>query len=297
MNEHDLVPAGALFLGTSVITLFLVALAPRLGLVDDASDARDRKHHVRAVPLVGGTALALALLVWVRVEGVDVVGGHVVGGIAFAPRAVVWALAIAFLTGLIDDVLPRGLGPIAKITGQASAGLALAGGLLVDGEHASFTASALAVLAAIVAQNAANTFDNADGALTAVASVGFVLVSPFVGATLAFLPWCLLRVGGTPILRGSGATTPRAWLGDSGSHLLGILLLTTPVAWAALALPLADLLRVIFVRTRAGDPIWVGDRRHLAHELQARGFSPVRVVLVLVALALPCLVLVRVFAA
>lgn len=297
MSERALITAGALFIGTSVVTLLCVSLAPRLGLVDDASDARDRKHHVRAVPLVGGSVLALALFSRVWIEGVDVVGGDVAFGIAFAPRAVLWAAGIAFLTGLVDDLLPRGLGPIAKFGGQTAAGLALAGGLLVGGAHASIALCALAVLAAIVAQNAANTFDNADGALTAVASAGFAFAAPtglpFVGATLAFLPWNLLRASDAASARRGAAQTPRAWLGDSGSHLLGILLLTTPIAWAALALPLVDLLRVIVVRKRAGDPIWVGDRRHFAHVLQARGLSPVRVVLVLVALALPALVWAR----
>jgi UDP-N-acetylmuramyl pentapeptide phosphotransferase/UDP-N-acetylglucosamine-1-phosphate transferase len=97
-------------------------------------------------------------------------------------------------------------------------------------------------------------------------------------------------------MRKPGARTPRAWLGDSGSHLLGIVLLTTPVACAALVLPLADLARVAWLRKRAGEPIWVGDRRHLAHGLQARGLGPAAVVLVLVALALPPVVLLAVYA-
>lgn len=266
-----------LFLGTHIVTLFLVALAARLGLVDDASDARERKHHVMPVPLVGGTALALVLAAWVTWRGFDVVGGSLPCGIAFDSRAVLAAAALAFLTGLVDDLSARGLGPAAKLTGQAFAGIALASGLGIGGAEAALAPRALALLGAIVAQNAANTFDNADGALTAVASVGFALVSPFLGATLAFLPWNLGRK--------RGSTTPRAWLGDSGSHLLGILLLTTPVAWAALVVPLLDLVRVAWVRYRAGDPIWAGDRRHLAHALEARGFVPWQVVLVLVTLA------------
>jgi UDP-GlcNAc:undecaprenyl-phosphate GlcNAc-1-phosphate transferase len=279
MNGRALLEAAAFFAGAQVSTLLLVALAPRLGLVDDASDARERKHHQRPVPLVGGPVIALALLAWVLVRGVDVLGGTLPGGVAFAPYAILAAAGLAFATGLVDDVLPRGLGPLAKFAGQSAAGTALAVGLLVDGVHPSLACCALAALGAVVAQNAANTFDNADGALTAVASAGLAFASPLAGVTLGFLPWTFLGR--------QDDRTRRAWLGDSGSHLLGILLFTTPIACAALLVPLLDLARVVWVRFRAGDPIWVGDRRHLAHVLQARGLAPIPVALVLVALALP----------
>ncbi|MBL8857656.1 MAG: undecaprenyl/decaprenyl-phosphate alpha-N-acetylglucosaminyl 1-phosphate transferase [Planctomycetes bacterium] len=280
-----LVVAGALFVAATLATALLVACAPRLGLVDDASDAPLRKLHRRAVPLVGGSVLALVLGAWVLVRGVEVVGGALVGGIAFDPRAVLVACALAFVTGLVDDMARKGLGPLAKLVGQTAAGIALARGLQLDGESAALLPQALAVFCAVLAQNAANTFDNADGALCAVASAGLVLATPFAGATLAFLPWNLLRA--------RGSHTPRAWLGDSGSHLLGILLLTTPVAWGALILPVADLARVVAVRLRAGDPIWRGDRRHLAHALEARGHGPARVALLLVLAALPGVALAR----
>jgi UDP-N-acetylmuramyl pentapeptide phosphotransferase/UDP-N-acetylglucosamine-1-phosphate transferase len=141
---------------------------------------------------------------------------------------------------------------------------------------------ALCVLAGVAAQNAANTFDNADGALCAVAGVGLACASPLSGAVLAFLPF---NLGGRGILR----RVPRAWLGDGGSHLLGLLLLTTPVAWAALVLPALDLARVACLRARDGQPIWRGDRRHLAHALEARGLGPAAVDLVLVLLAAPAI--------
>src|SRR6185295_9522106 len=155
-NERALVDAAALFVGANVMTLMLVACAPRLGLVDDASDARDRKHHERPVPLVGGVVIALSLLAWVSLRGVGVVGGALCAGIAFDPRAVLAAAALAFLTGLIDDLSPRGLGPVSKVLGQTAAGIALALGLLIDGQHAPLWACAVAVFAAVVAQNSAN---------------------------------------------------------------------------------------------------------------------------------------------
>jgi UDP-N-acetylmuramyl pentapeptide phosphotransferase/UDP-N-acetylglucosamine-1-phosphate transferase len=123
--------------------------------------------------------------------------------------------------------------------------------------------------------------------LCAVSAAGLVAASPMGGAPLAFLPFTLVRARGSDV--------PRAWLGDGGSHFLGILLLTTPVAWAALVLPALDLARVAFVRARSGDPVWRGDRRHLAHVLAWRGLSPPMVVLVLVLLAAPAVAAAYVF--
>jgi UDP-N-acetylmuramyl pentapeptide phosphotransferase/UDP-N-acetylglucosamine-1-phosphate transferase len=84
---------------------------------------------------------------------------------------------------------------------------------------------------------------------------------------------------------------PRAILGDAGSHVLGVLFLLVPAAWPALALPALDLARLSLVRLRLGSLPWVGDRRHLAHRLQARGLSPVQVALALSALSLPAVLL------
>ncbi len=275
--------------GVSAFATFVLAKsAQRIGLVDDARDAPDRKLHARAVPLVGGLSIAAALAALVAWRGTAVVGGEVVPGMAFDPAHVLSALALALLVGLADDVAPRGLSVPWKLAGQTAAATVLALGLQVSGFPATWSGTVLCVAAGIAAQNAANTFDNADGALCAVAGAGLACASPLSGAVLAFLPFNLA---------GSGARRiPRAWLGDGGSHLLGLLLLTTPVAWAALVLPAVDLARVACVRALHGQPVWRGDRRHLAHLLEAkahlleaRGWRPATVALALVVLSVPAI--------
>jgi UDP-N-acetylmuramyl pentapeptide phosphotransferase/UDP-N-acetylglucosamine-1-phosphate transferase len=276
----DVLVAGGV---TVLATLVLVRIAASKGLVDDALDAPDRKRHARAVPLVGGLAIAAALGALYAWHGKGVLGGEVIPGLAFDPDHVVVALVIALVTGVCDDGAPRGISVGWKLLGQALASLALALGLQLSGAPAHPLAMALCVLAGVAAQNAANTFDNADGALCGVAAAGLACTSPMFGALIAFLPF---NLGGSGVLR----RVPRAWLGDGGSHLLGLLLLTTPVAWAALVLPAIDLARVAFVRASEGRPVWRGDRRHLAHLLEARGLAPAVVVLVLVVLASPAIV-------
>jgi UDP-GlcNAc:undecaprenyl-phosphate GlcNAc-1-phosphate transferase len=144
-------------------------------------------------------------------------------------------------------------------------------------EPLAWGALALIVLGAVLAQNALNTFDNADGAATSLAALGLCLPAPlFAAPLLAFLPFNLRRRG-----------SPSAYLGDAGSHLVGMLVLLTPAAWPVLALPLLDLSRLSVVRLRRGQMPWVGDRRHLAHRLAALGLGPLAVVRVLLGLALP----------
>jgi UDP-GlcNAc:undecaprenyl-phosphate GlcNAc-1-phosphate transferase len=81
-----------------------------------------------------------------------------------------------------------------------------------------------------------------------------------------------------------------AFLGDTGSHLIGYLLAVMailphfynrqyphPVAvlipLLVLAVPLGDLVWVVCLRWRLGRPFYLGDTNHLSHRLVKRGWS------------------------
>lgn len=255
------------FTSAAVISVLVVDLAHRAGAVDDGSDAPERKRQRAPVPLVGGFAIAGGAALAIALHGED---WH-------------WAWAAilcAFAIGLADDLAPRGLPVRWKLAGQAVAGVVLAA--LAPG--ASPIERAGLVLAAVAAQNALNTFDNADGAAVGLSACGLAFGAPpfamaWAGACAGFLPFNLRP-------RSPGA---RAYLGDSGSHALGLVLLCTPAGRAALFLPLLDLARVAIVRWRAGQAPWSGDRRHLAHRFQRCGVGPIATVLALVAIALPAI--------
>ena len=143
-------------------------------------------------------------------------------------------------------------------------------------------ALALAVLlGALTAMNAANTFDNADGALSAMGALGMWSVAPAAaGALLGFLPF-----NANSTWRRTG--TPSAYLGDAGSHLVGMLVLLHPLAWPVLLVPLFDLARLSVVRWRAGSRPWIGDRRHLAHRMAGAGLGPGSVACALALISAP----------
>ena len=250
----------------------LVYLARALGWQDAPSAAeRERKLQAAPVPVVGGASILFGLIA----AGLVGDGGPLGQPVFVDPHtgvrvegATVWPpLLTAFLLGLVDDLRPGGLSAGLKVSGQVLVG-AVVGLCAFPGD---FVALAACLVVVPLSLNIWNTFDNADGAATGVGAVCLYSVgSPAFGPLLGFLPWNL-----------RGRRGAAAYLGDSGSHLLGCLVILHPAAWPLMALPAMDLLRVSYLRLRAGQAPWEGDRRHLAHRLQAQGRSPLCVALCL----------------
>ncbi len=290
-----------------LLTGILARLARSRGLGDAPSGkTRERKAQGRAVPFVGGAALLAALVLAAVLFGdaqfLDPHGWFGVAGEApRLGRVLLWASVLgAFGVGLLDDLLVEGLAPLQKVCGQVLSslpfaflcsqtfgpGLAQWSGLPLPG--ALFVAALAACFCVLVSMNVVNTFDNFDGALAGVGAVGFLFSAPALAAGLAgFLPWNLnAEPLGDRGQRDAGAS-PSADLGDSGSRLLGFLVLLHPLAWGLLLVPALDLARLSLLRWRAGSAPWVGDSRHLAQDLGRRGWSRPRVALVLALTALP----------
>lgn len=266
-------------------TRILARLAPRLRLIDPQQGAAPspRKLQERPVAVVGGAAVLLATVAL----GAPVGAGWGLFGLAApAAPAVVLALLLAFAAGLADDLRPAGLSASAKLLLQALAGAPLGVGVALANGLDPAAAALCGALGAAVALNALNTFDNADGAASALAACALAVPLPAAaGALLGFLP---LNLDGG---RRGRAAAPTAYLGDSGSHLVGMLVLAAPLAWPALVLPALDLARVALARSARGAAPWRGDRSHLAHRLAARGLGRGATVCVLVAVAAPALAL------
>jgi UDP-GlcNAc:undecaprenyl-phosphate GlcNAc-1-phosphate transferase len=216
-------------------------------------------------------------------------------------RALLPAVLLMFLTGLLDDVF--GLKPWQKLAGQmAAALLAYSAGVSIEGiggyrlENWWWTLP-LTVGWFLMCTNAFNLIDGVDGL---AAGVGLF-------ATLTMLVAALLRDNMALAM----ATTPLAasllaflrynfnpasvFLGDSGSLLIGFLLGCYGVIWSqktatvlgmtaplmALAIPILDVGLAIVRRFLRGQKIFGADRRHIHHLLLDRGLTPRRVALLL----------------
>lgn len=259
----------------------LVPACRAVGLVD--APALPRKLQRAPVLLAGGPIVfgaALLFLGWRALLRTDAPtdGEAWVEVVTAWPQAL--ALTLAFGVGLVDDLRRGGLHPGPKVLGQALAAAPLywtTPGWLGLG----------VVLAAIAAMNVFNTFDNADRTAAPLAALAFALWS---------LPLSLLLAAFTLVNRTPDACAdPRGsrtalYLGDSGSHLLGMALLVVPGAWVFLLVPALDLARVVLVRRAAGDSPFHGDRRHLAQRLADSGWSSGRVAGALLAISAPLLV-------
>jgi UDP-N-acetylmuramyl pentapeptide phosphotransferase/UDP-N-acetylglucosamine-1-phosphate transferase len=290
-HGFELEPLAAALIATWSASWLLVLIARRIGWTDGGTSSR--KRGVAPLPLVGGAAVLIGIVcawAWIAIAGREhasfVPGrelGQLVAG-ALGPSATLWplgGLVTAFVVGTIDDVLADGLRPRTKLVGQALSGCVLGLPLVVahPANSEAWVVLALLAFAAVVALNAVNTFDNADGAATGLGLIAFAFAAPpFAAALAAFVPFNLAR---------GREQRPRAILGDAGSHVVGFLFLLAPSAWLALALPILDGARVAFARWRLGHLPWEGDRRHLAHRFEALGWSPARVALVLAAISAP----------
>jgi UDP-GlcNAc:undecaprenyl-phosphate GlcNAc-1-phosphate transferase len=204
------------------------------------------------------------------------------------------------LLGWLDD--KHELRPLAKFGGQILVAALVAGSgvrvtLFVPNLLFSY---AITILWLLTVVNAFNFMDNMNGLCAgqgAIAAALFGTIAAINGqylvAGIAFL-MCGALLGFLPY----NFPKATAFLGDAGSHLVGYLLAVlavlphfyskqNPRPWAVitpllvLAVPLADLVWVVLLRWRRGQPFYVGDTNHLSHRLVRGGLSKTNAVLLI----------------
>lgn len=260
-------------------------LAVSIGILDQVNE---RKVHTGSIPRLGGIAIFFSvLLATLLFSNVDqVVKAYLAGGI------------IIFLTGLSDDL--QGLSPSRKFMGELVAAtvaivlggqsLPSLGNLLGLGYlHLGTFSLPFTIVALVGVINAVNFIDGLDGlagGVTAIASLGFLILAGLAGnhdliyvtaalsgATLGFLKF--------------NTHPARIFMGDSGSLFLGYSLgfcainlavtggtTVSPVTpLIILALPIVDTIVVVAGRGRRGASFSAPDTSHLHHRLLALGFS------------------------
>jgi len=293
------------FVGAALITSlalpFWRAWCRRVGLVDDPGA---RKIHELPTPLAGGlaimTGLVLPLVLVVFALQLTLLDEGTSDKLNYGFHRRAWQLGALLLgavgmfgLGWLDD--KHELKPAAKFGGQlAIAALVAASGtritLFVPNPIFSYLVTILWIA---TVTNALNFMDNMNGlcaGLGLIASLWLACAASWQGqylvASIAFLTGGAL-LGFLPF------NYPRAtvFLGDAGSHLVGYLLALLailPHFYTArhprmgsvfsplliLAIPLVDLVWVVLLRWRRGQPFYVGDNNHLSHRLVRCGLSP-----------------------
>ena len=203
------------------------------------------------------------------------------------------------LIGWLDD--KHELRPRPKFAGQfVVAALVAASGIRITLFVPSLLFSyAITILWILTVINAFNFMDNMNGlcaGLGAIAACHFAIIAAgdnqYLVALIAFLAFGAL-LGFLPY----NFPRARAFLGDAGSHLVGYLLAVLAILphfytarhprraavfipLLVLALPLADLVWVVVLRWRIGQPFYQGDTNHLSHRLVRGGLTRTQAVLV-----------------
>jgi UDP-GlcNAc:undecaprenyl-phosphate GlcNAc-1-phosphate transferase len=279
----------------TAITLLLLLRSPLADRLRAAPEAS--RWRTRATPLVGGIAIYAGLTVgiWLAVALGPLTGTKQIFGI-FA------GATLLFLTGLADDLWA--LSAKWKLTAQITgATIVLSTGTTVQLIHSKWIAIPLGLLWIVGMTNAFNLLDNMDGLAASLAVVAtfffavaaiwyqpsrlvLVMSIALAFALLGFLPFNL-RPGRRAL----------AWMGDSGSLLIGFMLASLGLASSytvasstlatlllpviVLAVPILDTTLVTIVRLLDGRPVTQGGRDHSSHRLVALGVSETSAVILL----------------
>jgi len=258
-------------------------LAPRVGAVAQPDD--ERHLHAAPTPRLGGLAMLLGYVVAVIVFGGQIQSRWPILAVA---GVVTLFMAVDDIVDLIwwqKLIVVVGAGVAFYLLGISITSVDLPVTVLwVAGMQVSINfmdgsdgvAAGVIAIVALVAMLAAINRIVVPGDLQS----GVVILSAaLMGVCLAFLVFNL--------------PPARTFMGDTGSHFLGVVIaaitivgiakvsvgLSILVPLIALALPISDTAWAIVRRGRAGVSPTTPDARHLHHRLQARGMTPMETAL------------------
>jgi UDP-GlcNAc:undecaprenyl-phosphate/decaprenyl-phosphate GlcNAc-1-phosphate transferase len=305
----------------------------RTGLVDEPGA---RKIHDQPIALAGGLAVITGLLVptllaslviwWQSKVAVTGSGPRLLSPSSIAllnyglgKRAIelmgllLGALGMV-LVGWFDD--RHELRPSAKFAGQLLVALLVAacGARITLFVHSLLFSYLITILWLLTVINAMNFLDNMNGlcaGLGAIGAWGFALLAAADNQYLVTLLACL-SFGALLGFLPHNFPSATAFLGDSGSHLVGYLLAVLAILphfytarhpqhlavlkpLLVLAVPLLDLVWVVCLRWWLGLPFYQADTNHLSHRLVRLGLTRSQAVVVIwiaasLTTALACLV-------
>ncbi|WP_437920448.1 MraY family glycosyltransferase [Sphingobacterium sp. LRF_L2] len=311
----------ALYVGRLIIPyIFLVCYKKRLF---DPIDKR--KSHLTLVPRLGGVAFApvqsflmtLGVVILYKFNFVDL--GVNTAAVLPMFLLLICGLVMLFLVGIGDDLV--GINYKWKFAVQLIvASLFPLSGLWINdfygvffiGQLPAYVGMPLTVLVVVLIINAVNLIDGLDGLCSGLVATGslvlgvmFAIHGAWLHAMFAFITTGVLIPFFYFNVFGINKRRRRIFMGDTGSLTLGLSIsflaisfaMNNPLikpfsegaivaAFATLIVPVMDVLRVIFVRYRAGKPLFMPDRSHIHHKLLGLGFSHRQAMMTIVGVAM-----------
>lgn len=291
----DLLSAGLAFCITVFCILLLRPLALRLGLIDTPDI---RKQHQGNIPLIGGLAMLMGLLVGLLTLPISLQNY----------RSFIAASALLVFVGFLDDF--KELSTKSRFFAQIVAVLLMIfwgknyivhlGNLIFfkDIHLGYYTSLIVTLVAGLGIINAINMIDGVDGLAGTLVLVELILLMGCAIITQHFSATMLLLLLAASVIGFlcfnfpfPGRAHAQIFMGDAGSMLLGFALVwflielsqstfrpITPVTmlWI-MSVPLFDATAVMLYRLIKGQSVVFSDRQHGHHLLLTLNFSPVQI--------------------
>jgi UDP-GlcNAc:undecaprenyl-phosphate GlcNAc-1-phosphate transferase len=296
-------PAVPAFLAACIVCIAAIPVSVLVARRTGAKAVPDDERHLhpRPTPRLGGIAMFAGFAVAIAIFGGSVTDRWqvvAVCGVITAAMAIDDVLDLTWQAKLAIEV---GAGILAAVLGMTITFIAIPGVHGASVWELGWLAAPITVAWVLGMQISVNLLDGADGvaagvvalvagvcllaAINRVAAPGdvqtgvIVLSGAVMGCCLGFLVFNL--------------PPARVFMGDAGSHFLGVALalitvlgvakivvgLSLLVPLISLALPIGDTAFAIVRRRRAGRSMAEPDAGHLHHRLLARGMSPVETTL------------------
>ena len=289
------------FFLSALITLLVRKTALKLNVVDCPDE--ERHLHEKPTPLLGGVAIFLSFwavvlfLIFNPIYGLEKIKDQLLVALISG--------SIIMLIGIADDLRP--LSAKIRLFGVMAAILIcsiyvpwLAKITNPFGGYVDLVAMAGGVVVFLWLMGMTYTvkiLDGLDGLATGVVAIGAFIILLLTSTTKFYQPNVALVAGiflaaclGFLIFNFYPA---KIFLGESGSMFLGFMLGVLAIigggklatALLVMAIPILDIIRVVYKRIRRGQPVFKGDREHLHFRLVDSGFSHRQAVLLLYGLA------------
>ncbi len=311
----------ASFLTTLVLTPLIGALARKWGVVDHVKQ-RGRKVHRRTMPLMGGVAVLVSLLVVLTIvlTRSDLLTSGEVGVAHYVGLLI--AATVLMIGGVLDDKFD--LKPIYQVLFPVAAALiAIGGGVGIEkltnpfggfvlfetmttdlfalGTHTvsfSWPGDVVVFVWLIGMMFTTKLLDGLDGLATSIGSVGALMVLLLAGTTAFFQPDVVVLAS---IILGAflgflvwNTHPAQIFLGEGGALLVGFLLGAMAIISGGkiatlllvMGVPILDVAWVMVRRVRSRKSLSKGDRLHLHHRLYDLGLNQRQVVAIYTLLAL-----------
>jgi UDP-GlcNAc:undecaprenyl-phosphate GlcNAc-1-phosphate transferase len=303
---YSLQLAVAAMIAVVLLTPVVMAFARRIGAMDEPGP---RRIHRDPVPTAGGLGMVVAVL------GVAWLARALPGPASVLELRPLIGITLATIPilalGLVDDT--RGAPPWSKLVIQACAGLILYHfGLGVPvltnpmgpPIEPGWWNAPLTVVWVIIVINAVNLIDGLDGLASGVVLIASATLW-WVGRTHAdfyVMFFASLLIGATFGFLRYNFAPAKTFMGDTGSHFLGLMLafvsllenrkgtatVTLLFPLVALAIPVADTALAFARRAARGVNVFGADAGHIHHRLLGLGLQQHQVVLLLWAVSALC---------